>query len=259
MNRYKLVWVRVDSGGEGQVVFPQKGTLRIGRASTNDVSIPDDLMISRQHAVAEIQGDEFLIRYLEGAANGLSYAGKKYRQIRLVAGDSFQNGGTEFLCLDQDEGEDQSEAPRVRESAYSAEALQKSEFRNPIEQLEILANLPEQIASTRSDEEFAVKVAELLLQGIPQADAVAVVQFVESDLLWTSESLWQRFPSSWITCSIPLENASKFMPAATYGTVCLAICLTIDFGLTCQTSPLRKASSLRRSNSKVNRRSRLRD
>lgn len=187
MNRYRLVWVTVDRGSEGQAVFPQQGTLRIGRASTNDVSIPDDLMISRQHAVAEIKGNEFLIRCLEGAANGLLVAGKKLRQVRLAAGDSFQIGGTEFLCLDQDEGEDQPEAPRVRETVYSAEALQKSEFRNPIHQLEILANLPEQIASTRSDEEFAVKVAELLLQGIPQADAVAVVQFVDSDLAWTPE------------------------------------------------------------------------
>lgn len=198
MNRYKLAWVTVDRVGEGQAIFPQQGILRIGRASTNDVSIPDDLTISRQHAVAEIKGDEFLIRCLEGAANGLLYAGKKFRQIRLVAGDSFQIGGTQFTCVDQDAGlqtspltasdsDDLSEAPRVRESAYSAEELQKSEFRNPIHQIEILANLPEQIASTRSDEEFAVKVAELLLQGIPQADAVAVVQFFESDLAWTPQ------------------------------------------------------------------------
>lgn len=192
MNRYKLVWTTADGGGEA--LFPQQGTLRIGRASTNDVSIPDDLMISRQHAVAEISGDEFLIHCLEGAANRLLYAGKKFRQVRLVAGDSFQIGSTEFTCLEQDAGsldssdtDEQSESLRVRESAYSAEALQKSEFRNPIHQIEILANLPEQIASTRSDEEFAVKVAELLLQGIPQSDAVAVVQFVESDLAWTPE------------------------------------------------------------------------
>lgn len=198
MNRYQLTWVTVDRGGKGQAVFPQEGTLRIGRATTNDVSIPDDLSISRQHAVAEMKGDEFLIRCLESAANGLSYAGKKFRQIRLVAGDSFQIGGTVFTCLDQDDGsldsslkagdsDDQLDTRRVRESAYSPEALQQSEFRNPIQQIEILANLPEQIASTRSDEEFAVKVAELLLQGIPQADGVAVVQFLENDLGWTPE------------------------------------------------------------------------
>jgi adenylate cyclase len=200
MNRYRLIWATSGRVVLGQADFPEQGTLRIGRASTNEASIPDDKLISRQHAVAEIQGDKFFIRCLEGAANGLLHAGKRLREVRLAVGESFRIGGTEFLCLDQDEGSqgspskvrdiddqfgDPTEAPRVRESAYSAEALQKAEFRNPIHQIEILANLPEQIASTRSDEEFAVKVAELLLEGIPHADAVAVVRFVESDLVWT--------------------------------------------------------------------------
>jgi adenylate cyclase len=218
MNRYKLAWITVDGGGEA--VFPQQGTLRIGRASTNDVSIPDDLMISRQHAVAEINGDEFLIRCLEGAANRLLYAGKKFRQVRLVAGDSFQIGSTEFTCLEQDDGsvgagdtDEQSESLRVRESMYSAEALQKSEFRNPIHQIEILANLPEQIASTRSDEEFAVKVAELLLQGIPQSDAVAVVQFVESDLAWTPELSSQPPAPALVRVASRESYSGRFRPS----------------------------------------------
>lgn len=213
MNRYKLAWVAVDRVGEGQAVFPPQGTLRIGRASTNDVVIPDDLMISRQHAVAEIKGDTFLIRCLEGAANSLLYAGTKLRQVRLAAGDSFQIGGTEFRCLELDEGEEQFEDPRVRESVYSAEALQKSEFRNPIHQIEILANLPEQIASTRSDEEFAVKVAELLLQGIPQADAVAVVQFVESDLAWTPESSTQPPAPALVRVASRQSYSGRFRPS----------------------------------------------
>lgn len=196
MNRYKLDWIAVDRPGEGQAVFPQRGMLRIGRASTNEVVIPDDMMISRQHAVVEIKDDEFLIRCLKGATNPLLYGGKKLRQLRLAAGESFRIGGTEFRCLDLNEGsqgsspnasdiEYQSEAQRVRESAYSAETLHKSKFSNPTDQIEILANLPDHIATTRSDEELAVKVADLLLQGIPQADAVAVVQYAESDLAWT--------------------------------------------------------------------------
>ena len=184
--------------------------------------------------MAEIKGDEFLIRCLEGAANGLLYAGKKFRQIRLVAGDSFQIGGTEFTCVDQDAGspgssltdsdsEDLSEAPRVRESAYSAEDLQKSEFRNPIHQIEILANLPEQIASTRSDEEFAVKVAELLLQGIPQADAVAVVQFVESDLVWTPQLSAQPPVPALVRVASRESYSGRFRPSRRLMLKCLQL------------------------------------
>lgn len=224
MNRYKLAWITVDRGDKGQAAFPQRGGLRIGRASTNDVSIPDDLMISRQHAVAEIKDGKFLIRCLEGAANGLLYAGKKLRQVRLVAGETFQIGGTEFTCLDQDDGsldsslkagdtDDELEAPRVRESAYSAEALQKSEFRNPIHQIEILANLPEQIASTRSDEEFAVKVAELLLQAIPQADAVAVVQFAEGDVAWSPDRSSQPPAPALVRVASRESYSGRFRPS----------------------------------------------
>lgn len=195
MSRFKLAWVAMDRPGEGEIAFPQHGTLRIGRATTNDLAIPDDYLISRQHAVAEITGDEFLIRCLEAATNSLVYGGKTHRWLRLKAGETFQIGWTEFRCLDLNEQVQVSsskftepEIPSgVRESAYSSERLQQSEFGSATDQIEILANLPERIASTSSDEELAVKVAELLLQGIPQADAVAVVQYAKSDLSWTSE------------------------------------------------------------------------
>ena len=148
--------------------------------------------------MAEIRGDEFLIRCLEAATNSLLHGGKKHRRLRLTAGESFQIGSTEFRCIDLNkepqgsslkfsDAEIQAGAQRVRESAYSSEKLQQTEFGNPADQIEILANLPEHIASTSSDEELAVKVAGLLLQGIPQADAVAVVQYAESDLSWTPE------------------------------------------------------------------------
>ena len=82
MSRFRLAWVAIDRPGEHEVVFPQQGTVRIGRAATNDLVILDDYLMSRHHAVAEISGDEFLIDCLEAATNPLLYRGE-HRRLRL--------------------------------------------------------------------------------------------------------------------------------------------------------------------------------
>jgi adenylate cyclase len=45
--------------------------------------------------------------------------------------------------------------------------------------------LPSLIAGTTTDDELAVRVSKLLLEGIPQAEAVAVVQYAEADADWS--------------------------------------------------------------------------
>ncbi|MBM4076570.1 MAG: adenylate/guanylate cyclase domain-containing protein, partial [Planctomycetes bacterium] len=71
---------------------------------------------------------------------------------------------------------------KVRESFYAPDVLSRAEFGNAAQQIEILANLPDLIAKTGTDDELSIQVAELLLKGIPQAEAVAVVRYAGDDL-----------------------------------------------------------------------------
>lgn len=201
MHRFVLAWTAADSGAECWAEIPPNGMLRIGRSSSNEVAIKGDQTISREHAVASVTSRKLSVRCLETARNPLFFRGEEHRQLLLSPGATFQIGATVFRGVVLDEGvqtlpgkdedeelEEHSSRRRARESTYSAEALQKSEFGNAAHQIEILAGLPELIATAGTDDELAVQVAELLLNGIPQAEAAAVVQYAEQDLAWTIET-----------------------------------------------------------------------
>ena len=68
----------------------------------------------------------------------------------------------------------------VEEHSYAADDLKHTQFADPKRQMELLANLPRMITAAESDVELALKLAGLLLDAIPQAVAVAVVQYSES-------------------------------------------------------------------------------
>lgn len=68
----------------------------------------------------------------------------------------------------------------VEEHSYAADDLKHTQFANPKRQMELLANLPRMITTAESDVELALKLVGLLLEAIPQAVAVAVVQYDES-------------------------------------------------------------------------------
>lgn len=68
----------------------------------------------------------------------------------------------------------------AEEHSYAIGDLKHAKFADPARQMELLANLPRMIAASDSDVELAVSLVGLLLEAIPQAVAVAVVQYDES-------------------------------------------------------------------------------
>ena len=66
------------------------------------------------------------------------------------------------------------------EYSYGNDELKNVQFADPTRQMELLANLPRMITSSESDVELALKLVGLLLDAIPQAVAVAVVQYDEA-------------------------------------------------------------------------------
>lgn len=193
MGPFALIWNQLDTGEEVQVEFPESGTLRIGRAPTNQVVVSGDKMISREHADAVVEGDELSIVCLEAARNPLRFEGLEHRELRITPDSDFEIGETTFRFVSLDATSNEEDmvpdtahlTMNVRETTYSPDQLQHAAFGNASQQIEILANLPDLIAGTTTDDELAVKISQLLLDGIPQADAVAVVQYAEADLDWS--------------------------------------------------------------------------
>ncbi len=81
----------------------------------------------------------------------------------------------------------------VEEYSYAVDDLKHAQFADPTRQMELLTNLPRMITSAESDVDLALKLVGLLLDAIPQAVAVAVVQYDESVVTQLRQSESEQF------------------------------------------------------------------
>jgi pSer/pThr/pTyr-binding forkhead associated (FHA) protein len=79
----------------GERFFINKKIFTIGRNPDSDILL-DDITVSRQHAVIEKKGDDFLIKDME-SLNGTYINGKIIELSRLNNGDRIQIGKYLFL------------------------------------------------------------------------------------------------------------------------------------------------------------------
>lgn len=192
--------------------------LRIGRSSRNDVVVCGDRTISREHLCVSWDGCHVLVKCLSSARNPIVYGQQAVRQFRFSPGDMFLVGVTAFQivacghapdrsrldalldCVGEDQAAEpvgdrrsddtirhQSRAektsqPPSLECVFASAELRQLNFREAARQLELLSALPGRIDSSRTDEELALQIAELLLEALPRAEAAAVVS-VASDVL----------------------------------------------------------------------------
>jgi len=142
---------------------------------------------------------------VETARNPIVFQGEAVREIRVAVGDTFRIGSTLFEVARAKGGTGASERPPslfypdsiettdylevaaeprhvVGEHTYSADELRQIRFGNAPKQLEILSGLPRLISASSSDEELAQSLVELLLESIPQAEAVAVAHYDVAEL-----------------------------------------------------------------------------
>lgn len=189
-----------------QKVLNEGEVLRIGRAPQKGWAIPWDLAISREHADLCWSDGTLRVVMLPSARNPIVYRSRMTKELSIAAGDWFQIGATTFQAvgemsqpidrMDEDTISTQlyQEPGAVIEAhAYSEEELQKIAFRNTAQQIEILARLPRVISGSKSDEDLGCLISRLLLDAIPQADAVAVAHYDETKLPQSGDSI-EEFP-----------------------------------------------------------------
>lgn len=206
--------------------------VRIGRKPQSGWKIPWDRMISRDHADLQFVNGTLKVNLLENAQNPIMYRGSATRELIVNPGDWFQIGSTAFQVgnvfevqpaaapapppaptpLEAPAAPAAPAAPRPdsnqpqvevefdggpatgEERGYSPEELKQVAFSNSERQLESLSTLPSMISSSHSDEELGAMISRMLLEAIPQSEAVAVAHYDMSEMP-THEEQMEEFPA----------------------------------------------------------------
>ena len=157
--------------------IPPGDVIRIGRAPRSGWAVPWDALISREHAELQMISGQLRVRRLDASRNPIYFQEAESTDFLIASGEQFRIGRTvfQFVCVDL---ESDSKSP-ASERSFHPDELRKVAFQNADQRLEVLAKLPKAIAQTATDEDLASRVASLLLEAIPTAEAAAVVAFDE--------------------------------------------------------------------------------
>lgn len=146
----------------------------LGRAS-GIWSTEWDERVSRRHVLLEPQPAGLTVSLLPEARNPVFYKGQKTQRFEMQVGEHFVIGGTTFTLLDQQVRFRQERASPVTELTFAAEELRQAPYRHADKRIEALSRLPEIVASSASETELLVRLANLLLSGASSGDTVAMV------------------------------------------------------------------------------------
>lgn len=199
--------------------LPVGEPIRIGRQPQVGWAIPWDRMISREHADLLWDGKRLTITVTPNAQNPVLFQSKPHREITVDPGDWFQIGQTTFQTRADEPEEVQSELDSTAAfrldagTGYSAAELRKVQFQHAAQQLEILAELPEGIRQSLTDEDLCATLSRLLLAALPQAEAVAVSHY-DMSLLPPDPAKLDNFPKP-LTMRTEMreEYSGRFRPS----------------------------------------------
>lgn len=152
------------------------GTVVIGRDEANGAwATPWDAQISRRHAEVQWKDGKLHVRRLPSAKNQVFVRGVPTDEFTVELGEQFAIGDTVFSLLNLDPASFASATP-FTEMTCSADELRRFQYDDADERIQVLASLPEVIRFSGTDEELERRVVEVLMQGIPSADAAAIVR-----------------------------------------------------------------------------------
>jgi adenylate cyclase len=171
--------------------LPEGRPVLLGR-SAGEWSVPWDGEISRRHAQLTWSGGRLHVCRLPAARNPIFVGGETVEEADLRPGESFVSGETTFNVTDEKlEVESNPPAP-MAEQAFRLQDLQQVTYHDADRRLDILSRLPELIAGATSDAELFIRLGNMLLAGIPQAEVVAVVSSGPGASLPIEVLYWDR-------------------------------------------------------------------
>jgi len=169
----------IATGTDGQQYWRRELTqgevVRLGRAPRKGWAVPWDLRVSREHADLELVEQGLRVTVLETARNPILYRKQKLKEFTAALGEKFQIGHTFFEFHDLDSI--QSASTEIVEHLFSNREMRAFPFKNAERCLNSLCEVPGLMSESLSDEKFATKTVELLLDAMPNVEVVAVIQF----------------------------------------------------------------------------------
>lgn len=155
---------------------PDDEVIRLGRSRAADWVVPWDKRISREHVEIWWRDNKLHVRRLATGRNPVFFRGDSTDEFTLAVGEHFVIGSTAFQLAADPTGIGSDRPSPVEQHSFRPGDLRRIRFRNAEQRLEVLWHLPELITNSRSDDEFTVGLVNLLLAGIPHAEAAALVE-----------------------------------------------------------------------------------
>ncbi|MBV9123937.1 MAG: adenylate/guanylate cyclase domain-containing protein [Planctomycetes bacterium] len=138
-----------------------------------------DRQISGLHATLTWKDGRLSVRKEPTAVQKIYYRNKPLDEFSLGVGEHFVIGSTTFLIQETEPPSPEPPQPHA-ELTCSPQELRAVKDVDADQRLEVLAALPGIIRLSPSAEELESRVVEVLLQGIPRAEAAGVVKLIPS-------------------------------------------------------------------------------
>lgn len=147
----------------------------LGRDAGADLAVPWDHCVSRHHARVAVHGEAVAVSRLPQAANSLFFAGRAVDNCEVQPGEHFVIGSTTFSLIESASALWAPSAQPIEQVTFTRQTLEHVRFRDPDKRIEVLSHLPDVIWGSRTDPELHLRLVNLLLAGISQAEAAAIV------------------------------------------------------------------------------------
>ena len=146
----------------------------VGRAA-GSWSTPWDELISRKHFEIRLENSRAKVVVSPDARNPVFYHGRRQTTFELRPGEHFVIGGTTFSLVDDPVQMSLDSPAPVDERTFAPHELVQAPYQRANERIDALSRLPEIIADSPTENELLIRLVNLLLVGVPQATASAVV------------------------------------------------------------------------------------
>ena len=164
--------------------------------------VPWDDLISRKHVEICWQDGRLEVHRLPASRNSVIFQGVDAGDFRAAPGDYFVIGDTTFLVADDQSDVFPEDRTPIEQRTYSVQDVEAFRYRDADQRIDVLSRIPDLIANAADDHELFSRLINMLLTGIPQAEAIGLVALAPGtgavDVLhWGSgEAVGARFQPS---------------------------------------------------------------
>jgi adenylate cyclase len=182
----------------------------LGRTAESEWQVPWDKLVSGQHATLLWQAGRLLVRRRllpTKTTNPIFYKGAERDEFSIAPGDEFVIGATTFRLVDNAPASSDLPPP-FSELTCGVEELRRHRYVDANERIEVLAALPAFIRFSPGDAELEARVVDVLLRGIPRAEAAAVLRLNEDGTVKIRAAASARQQAAEIRPSVRLVRAT---------------------------------------------------